>query len=223
MLLACSILAFAAGCSDPTVDADIGDRSTNVALPSDVTVIVPAGWHGDARSLVDDTVSSLRLLAVDETGTVTTVTTVDVSGGGASNQAVADANRALGVKRLIDHPVPAGSGFGDVLAGTRAAFELTQHPARVVSLATGCLDTGGQRLSTADLSTDAAVATAAQLIAAAGVLRFPAATDGDVLILAGLASCAANGVDTAARLQLAKRLCADTGVACVVRQAEVTR
>lgn len=211
------------GCSGETVNVIEGGRDVSAALPEHTTIVVPTGWTGDLAAMVDDTISAVSVLAVDPAGRTALVVDADLSDGGASNEALAQANRAAGIALLASATIPEGSGFGDVLAGARAAFESGPDPTRVVSAATGCLDVGGQRLTNADLSSEQAISAAADIFASAGVLRLPSAEDSDVLVLAGLGSCGTNGVDNSARLLLAERMCADAEVACIAREAEVTR
>lgn len=208
--------------SSPTEAVGIGGKETSVKLPGRVAVVVPVGWTGDLASLVDRSWKSVDVLAVDPSGEVSEVASVELSGGGAANDQLADANRAVAVADLSKAKVPPGDGFGDVFSGARAALEASSAPLRVVVLSTGCLDVGGQRLKGADLSSDAAVATAAGLFEQSGVLALPA-REGDVLVLAGAGACASNGVDRTSRVHLLNALCAATQMACVVREAEVAR
>jgi hypothetical protein len=222
MIVLLAVAGLAACSKAPAEKVAVAGTPKRVALPDHVAIVVPTGWTGDLAGLADGSSKAVEVLAVDPAGHVTPVTAVDLSGGGAANEQLAKANRSIGMARLTKAKVPAGSGYGDVFAGARAALEGQTAPVRVVTLATGCLEVSGQRLQGADLATAKAVQAAADLFERSGVLGFPAA-DGDVLVLAGAGACASNGVDSSARLRLADRLCAATRMACVAREAEVSR
>lgn len=223
--LVVALLGFfgAVGCSKaPAELVTVGGSVEKVALPGRVTLVVPAGWKGDLAGLVDGSVDSVKVVAVDAKGRSVPVVSADLGGGGASNEQLAEANRAIAVGRLGKAVVPAGSGFGDVFAGARTALETETGPVRVVVLSTGCLEVSGQRLAGADLSSARAVQSAADRFEQSGVLGLPA-RDGDVLVLAGAGACSSNGVDATARVSLVKRLCSATSMACMAREAEVAR
>ncbi len=213
-----------AGCGGERIAVVPSGKSVSpeVSLPSDVAVIVPAGWVGDLSALVGPEVTRVEVTSVDPSGAVSTVGSVDLSGGSNVNPDAVAANRASALEQLAGLSVPAGPGTGDLLAGARAALESHSDPVRVTTLATGCLDVAGQQLSGVDLSSPQAVSNAADLVESSGVLSMLAG-DGDVLVLAGLAGCAQNGVEAHNRVAFGEEICRRTNVACTVRETEVLR
>ncbi|AKL74082.1 hypothetical protein IMCC26256_111813 [Actinobacteria bacterium IMCC26256] len=209
-------------CGGSTTTAQSGGRLIDAEVPGQTVVVVPTGWRGDLAGLfgADKSVTNVEVIAVGPEGSPLAIGAANLGDGGATNPAVEEAQRSAGVADLALLNIPDGTGYGDLLAGARSAFQAHPNPVRVVLLSTGCLDIAGQTLTGADLSTPQAIETAANAFAGAGLLGMQGK---GLLVMGGLGACSAGGSDRTSRAALGARLCALTQVPCKSLETEATR
>jgi len=209
-------------CGGSTTTAQSGGRLIDAKVPGQTVVVVPTGWQGDLIGLfgADKSVTNLEVIAVGPDGAPLAIGIASLDDGGATNPAVGEARRSAGLANLASLNIPNGTGYGDLLAGARSAFEAHPNPVRVVLLSTGCLDVAGQTLAGANLSTATAIEIAANAFAGAGLLGMQGK---GLLVMGGLGACSAGGSDRTSRAALGARLCALTQVPCKSVETEVIR